>query len=75
MRRGAILVRAGNDDPARADSLDRGELEAMDPTLPGVFAVYTDIVASVAGAGAARHASLVVFGVVVATLAAVGTSV
>ena len=34
MRRGAILVRAGNDDPAALIPSIRGELEAMDPTLP-----------------------------------------
>jgi ABC-type antimicrobial peptide transport system permease subunit len=45
----------------------------MDSTLPGVFAVYTDVVA----AGLARHRLgalvLVVFGFVSLTLAAVGT--
>jgi putative ABC transport system permease protein len=73
VRKMAVVVRAENDDPAALIPAIRRELEAMDSTLPGVFAVYSDVVA----AGLARHRLgalvLVVFGFVSLTLAAVGT--
>jgi putative ABC transport system permease protein len=73
MRRGAILVRAEHDDPASLIPAIRRELAAMDSTIPGVFALYSDVVAT----SLARHRLgalvLVVFGVVSLTLAAVGT--
>jgi putative ABC transport system permease protein len=73
MRRGAILVRAEGDDPASLIPAIRRELEALDSTIPGVFALYSDVIA----ASLARHRLgaivLVVFGVVSLTLAAVGT--
>jgi putative ABC transport system permease protein len=73
MRRGAILVRAEHDDPASLIPAIRRELAAMDSTIPGVFALYSDVVAQ----SLARHRLgalvLVVFGVVSLTLAAVGT--
>ncbi|HEX7235371.1 MAG TPA: ABC transporter permease, partial [Gammaproteobacteria bacterium] len=73
VRKMAVVVRAENDDPAALIPAIRRELEAMDSTLPGVFAVYSDVVS----AGLARHrlgaAVLVVFGFVSLTLAAVGT--
>jgi putative ABC transport system permease protein len=73
MRKMAVVVRAENDDPAALIPVIRRELEAMDPTLPGVFSVYSDVVA----ASLARHRLgalvLVVFGLVSLTLAAVGT--
>jgi len=73
VRKAAIIVRAENDDPATLIPAIRRELTDMDPTLPGVFAVYSDVVA----AGLSRHRLgalvLVVFGFVSLTLAAVGT--
>jgi putative ABC transport system permease protein len=73
MRKMAVVVRAENDDPAALIPAIRRELEAMDSTIPGVFAVYSDVVA----ASLARHKLgalvLVVFGLVSLTLAAVGT--
>jgi predicted permease len=73
VRKMAVVVRAENDDPAALIPAIRRELEAMDSTLPGVFAVYSDVVS----AGLARHRLgalvLIVFGIVSLTLAAVGT--
>ena len=73
MRKMAVVVRAETDDPAALIPAIRGELAAMDSTIPAVFAVYSDIVA----ASLARHRLgalvLVVFGLVSLTLAAVGT--
>jgi ABC-type antimicrobial peptide transport system permease subunit len=73
VRKMAVVVRAETDDPATLIPAIRRELEDMDSTLPGVFAVYSDVVS----AGLARHRLgalvLVVFGFVSLTLAAVGT--
>jgi predicted permease len=73
MRKEAVVVRAENDDPAALIPTIRRELDAMDSTLPAVFAVYTDVVA----ASLARHrlgaGVLVVFALVSLILAAVGT--
>jgi predicted permease len=73
VRKMALVVRAENDTPATLIPAIRRELEAMDSTIPGVFAVYSDVVA----AGLSRHRLgalvLVVFGFVSLTLAAVGT--
>jgi predicted permease len=73
VRKAAVVIRAENDDPATLIPAIRRELTDMDSTLPGVFAVYSDVVA----AGLARHRLgalvLVVFGFVSLTLAAVGT--
>ena len=72
-RKMAVVIRAEKDDPAALIPAIRRELAAMDSTLPGVFAVYSDVVA----AGLSRHRLgalvLVVFGLVSLTLAAVGT--
>ena len=72
-RKMAVVIRAEKDDPATLIPAIRRELAEMDSTLPGVFAVYSDVVA----AGLSRHRLgalvLVVFGVVSLTLAAVGT--
>jgi len=72
-RKMAVVIRAEKDDPAALIPAIRRELAEMDSTLPGVFAVYSDVVA----AGLSRHRLgalvLVVFGVVSLTLAAVGT--
>ena len=73
MRKMAVMVRAATDDPAALIPAIRGELEQMDATIPGVFALYSDVIA----ASLARHklgaVVLVVFGLVSLTLAAVGT--
>jgi predicted permease len=73
MRRGAIMIRAEHDDPAELIPAIRRELAALDSTIPGTFAVYSDVVA----AGLSRHrlgaVVLLVFGFVSLTLAAVGT--
>jgi putative ABC transport system permease protein len=73
MRKMAVIVRADNDDPAALIPLIRGELEAMDSTLPGVFAVYSDVVAASLARQRLGAIVLVVFGFVSLTLAAVGT--
>ncbi len=73
LRKMAILVRSDTDDPATLIPAIRRELSALDPTIPAVFAVYSDVVA----ASLARHrlgaVVLFVFGLVSLTLAAVGT--
>jgi putative ABC transport system permease protein len=73
MRKMAVVVRAENDAPAALIPAIRRELEAMDSTIPGTFAIYSDVVS----ASLARHRLgalvLVVFGIVSLTLAAVGT--
>jgi putative ABC transport system permease protein len=73
LRKMAIVVRSATDDPAALIPSIRRELAALDSSIPGVFAVYTDVVA----ASLARHRLgtlvLVVFGLVSLTLAAVGT--
>jgi predicted permease len=72
-RKMAVVIRAEKDDPAALIPAIRRELAAMDSALPGVFSVYSDVVA----AGLSRHRLgalvLVVFGLVSLTLAAVGT--
>ena len=73
MRRGAILVRAENDDPAALIPAIRRELEDLDPTLPAVYAVYTDVVSASLARQRLGMLVLVVFGLVSLTLAAVGT--
>ncbi len=73
VRKAAILVRAENDDPAALIPAIRRELEAMDSTLPAVFAVYTDVVAASLARERLGMLVLVVFGLVSLTLAAVGT--
>jgi putative ABC transport system permease protein len=73
MRKMAVIVRADNDDPAALIPSIRRELEAMDSTLPGVFAVYSDVVAASLARQRLGAVVLVVFGFVSLTLAAVGT--
>ncbi len=73
VRKMAVIVRAENDNPAALIPLIRNELAALDSSLPGVFAVYSDVIA----ASLSRHRLgaivLLVFGFVSLTLAAVGT--
>jgi predicted permease len=73
LRKMAIVIRSETDDPAALIPGIRRELASLDSTLPGVFAVYSDVIAG----SLARHQLaallLVVFGLVSLTLAAVGT--
>jgi putative ABC transport system permease protein len=73
MRRGALLVRAENDDPAALIPGIRRELAALDSTLPGTFAVYSDVIAASLARERLGMLVLVVFGFVSLTLAGVGT--
>jgi predicted permease len=72
MRKMAVMVNAES-DPAALIPAIRRELAALDSSLPGVFALYSEVVA----ASLSRHrlgaVVLVVFGFVSLTLAAVGT--
>jgi putative ABC transport system permease protein len=73
LRKMAIVIRSETDDPAALIPGIRRELASLDSTLPGVFAVYSDVIAG----SLARHQLgallLVVFGLVSLALAAVGT--
>jgi len=69
----AVIVRAENDDPAALIPAIRRELAAMDSTLPGVFAVYSEVIAASLARQRLGMLVLVVFGLVSLTLAAVGT--
>jgi hypothetical protein len=73
MRKMAVVVRAENDDPAALIPAIRRELEAMDSTIPGTFAVYSDVVAASLARDRLGAVVLVVFGLVALILAAVGT--
>jgi predicted permease len=73
MRKMAVVVRAETDDPAALIPAIRRELEAMDSTIPGTFAVYSDVVAASLARQRLGAVVLVVFGLVSLTLAAVGT--
>jgi hypothetical protein len=73
MRKMAVVVRAENDDPAALIPSIRRELEAMDATIPGTFAVYSDVVAASLARDRLGAVVLVAFGLVSLVLAAVGT--
>jgi predicted permease len=73
LRKMAVVVRSKTSDPAALIPSIRRELAAMDPTIPGVFAVYSDVVASSLSRHRLGAALLAVFGLVSLTLAAVGT--
>jgi putative ABC transport system permease protein len=73
MRKMAVVVRAENDDPAALIPAIRRELESMDSTIPGTFAVYSDVIAASLARDRLGAVVLVVFGLVALTLAAVGT--
>jgi predicted permease len=73
VRKMAVIVRADSDDPAALIPAIRRELAAMDSTLPGVFAVYSDVIAASLSRQRLGMLVLVVFGLVSLTLAAVGT--
>jgi len=72
-RKMAVMVRAATDDPAALVAGIRSELAAMDSTLPGVFALYSDVMANALARHRLGAVVLVVFGLVSLTLAAVGT--
>ncbi|HEX5047432.1 MAG TPA: ABC transporter permease [Gammaproteobacteria bacterium] len=71
-RRLALVVRAGIDDPSSLIPAIRRELASMDPTIPPVFSVYSDVIASSLARQKLGAVLLVVFGFVSLTLAAVG---
>ena len=73
MRKMAIVVRSKTNDPAALIPSIRRELAALDPAIPAVFAVYTDVVATSLSRHRLGAVVLVVFGLVSLTLAAVGT--
>ena len=73
LRKMAVVVRAENDDAAALIPAIRRELAAMDPTIPAVFAVYSDVIAASLARQRLGALMLVVFGLVSLTLAAVGT--
>jgi putative ABC transport system permease protein len=72
MRRMSVVVRAETDDPGNLVPAIRRELAQMDPTIPAVFALYSDVIASSIARQKLGAVSLVVFGLVSLTLAAVG---
>lgn len=72
MRRMSVVVRAENDHPGNLIPAIRRELAQMDPTIPAVFALYSDVIAASIARQKLGALSLVVFGLVSLTLAAVG---
>jgi predicted permease len=72
MRRMAMVVRAEIDNPGSLIAAIRNELAEMDSTIPAVFAIYSDVVASSTARQRLGALSLVVFGLVSLVLAAVG---
>lgn len=72
MRRMSIVVRAATDDPGNLIPAIRSELAQMDPSIPAVFALYSDVIAASIARQKLGAVSLVVFGFVSLTLAAVG---
>ena len=73
LRKMAVVVRSENDDVAALIPAIRRELAAMDPTIPAVYAVYSDVIAASLARQRLGTLMLVVFGLVSLTLAAVGT--
>jgi putative ABC transport system permease protein len=71
-RRLALLVRATSDDPASLIPQIRRELAAMDTTIPAVFSVNSDVIASSLARQKLGAILLVAFAIVSLTLAAVG---
>jgi putative ABC transport system permease protein len=72
LRRMALVVRSAIDGPASLIPAIRGELAAMDATIPAQFSVYSDLIAASVVRQKLGAILLVVFGVVSLTLAAVG---
>jgi putative ABC transport system permease protein len=73
MRKMAVMVRAATDDPAVLIPPIRRTLAEMDSTIPGVFSLYSDVIAASLARNRLGAVVLVVFGLVSLTLAAVGT--
>jgi putative ABC transport system permease protein len=72
MRRMVVVVRAEVDDPASLIPGIRDVLKDMDSTIPPIFAIYSDVMASATARQRLGALSLVVFGFVALALAAVG---
>ena len=72
MRRMSIVVRAEIDDPGSLITPIRSELAQMDPSIPAVFALYSDVMTASVARQKLGAVALVVFGLVSLTLAAVG---
>ena len=72
MRRMAVLVRADIENPATLIPAIRSLLAEMDSTIPPVFTLYSDVIASSLARQKLGAIALVVFGLVSLTLAAVG---
>jgi putative ABC transport system permease protein len=72
MRRMVVVVRADIDDPATLIPAIRGVVADMDRTIPPVFSLYSDVLASATARQRLGALSLVTFGLVALVLAAVG---
>jgi putative ABC transport system permease protein len=72
MRRMSVVVRAENEHPGNLIPAIRRELAQMDPTVPAVFALYSDVITASIARPKLGALALVVFGFVSLTLAAVG---
>jgi putative ABC transport system permease protein len=72
MRRMSVVVRAEIDEPGSLIPAIRNELAQMDATIPAVFALYSDVMTASVARQKLGALSLVVFGIVSLTLAAVG---
>jgi predicted permease len=72
MRRMSVVVHAEIDEPGSLIPAIRRELAQMDPSIPAVFALYSDVLTASVARQKLGAVSLVVFGLVSLTLAAVG---
>jgi predicted permease len=72
VRRMSVVVRVDTDDPGAVIPAIRRELAEMDSTIPAVFALYSDVIAASIARQKLGVVSLVVFGFLSLTLAAVG---
>ena len=72
MRRMVVVVRAEFDDPTSLIPGIRDALKEMDSTIPPVFAIYSEVIASATARQRLGALSLVTFGFVALLLAAVG---
>jgi putative ABC transport system permease protein len=72
MRRMAVVVRTEFEDPASLIPGIRAALAEMDRTIPPVFALYSDVIASATARQRLAALALVTFGLVALVLAAVG---
>jgi putative ABC transport system permease protein len=72
MRRMSVVVRASIAEPGNLIPAIRAELAQMDSSIPAVFALYSDVIATSIARQKLGAVALVVFGFVSLTLAAVG---